>query len=143
MYTLHWNTTAKDSLHGPKREDVEKICDNARRLEEPILIGKTAPNIVVYEPQGEAPCPLGCECRLCCFLYFWAPDCGHCKKAAPFMIEFAQKYKDKGVKDFAVCTAVAETIEEKDGPECWKGVEEKGLSRRPVMNLVDPLLRGK
>jgi thiol-disulfide isomerase/thioredoxin len=76
-------------------------------------------------------------------LFFWAPDCGHCKKAAPFMIEFAQKYKDKGVKVFAVCTAVAKTIEEKDGPECWKGVEEKGFTDDLFMNLVDPLLRSK
>jgi len=54
-------------------------------------------------------------------------DCGHCKKAAPFMVEFAEKFKDKGVKVFAVCTSVAKSADDKDVPDCWKGVEEKGL----------------
>ncbi len=124
-----------------KKEDIEKICDNARRLE-PILIGKTAPNIVVYDRKGEPHALWDVDADYT-VLFFWAPDCGHCKKAAPFMIEFAQKYKDKGVKVFAVCTAVAKTIEEKDGPECWKGVEEKGFTDDLFMNLVDPLLRSK
>ena len=52
------------------------------------------------------------------------------------MVEFAKKYKDRGVKVFAVCTAVGDK-----GPECWKGVEEKGFTDDLFMNLTDPYIR--
>lgn len=38
-------------------------------------------------------------------LYFWEPDCGHCKTATPRLkTDILDKYKDQGVKVFAVCT---------------------------------------
>jgi thiol-disulfide isomerase/thioredoxin len=119
-----------------KAEDLEKICDNARRLE-PILVGKIAPNITVYD-RTDKPHALWDVDADYTVVFFWAPDCGHCKKSAPFMVEFAQKFKDKGVKVFAVCTAVTD----KD-PECWKGVEEKGFSDELFMNMHDPYIRSR
>lgn len=124
-----------------KKEDLEKICDNAKRLE-PILIGKTAPNIIVSDRNNKQHALWDVDADYT-VLFFWAPDCGHCKKAAPHMVEFAQKYKDKGVKVFAVCTAVAKTVEEKDVPDCWKGMEEKGFTDDLFMNLVDPFIRSR
>ncbi|HRI61081.1 MAG TPA: redoxin domain-containing protein [Saprospiraceae bacterium] len=117
-----------------KKEDVEKICDNANRLE-PILIGKIAPNITVTDRENK-PHNLWDVDADYTVLFFWAPDCGHCKKAAPFMVEFAKKFKDRGVKVFAVCTAVSDK-----GPDCWKGVEEKGFTDDLFMNMSDPYIR--
>jgi thiol-disulfide isomerase/thioredoxin len=124
-----------------KKEDLEKICDNALRLE-PILIGKTAPNIVVTDRQNKPHALWDVDADYT-VLFFWAPDCGHCKKAAPFMVEFAQHFKDKGVKVFAVCSAVAKTVEEGDVPDCWKGVEEKGFTDDLFMNMADPFIRSR
>jgi len=124
-----------------KKEDLEKICDNASRLE-PILIGKTAPNIVVTDRQNQPHALYDVDADYT-VLFFWAPDCGHCKKSAPFMVEFAQKFKNRGVKVFAVCTAVAKTAEEKDVPDCWKGIEEKGFTDDLFMNMVDPFIRSR
>jgi thiol-disulfide isomerase/thioredoxin len=124
-----------------KKEDLEKICDNAARLE-PILIGKTAPNIVVTDRQNQ-PHSLWDVDADYTVLFFWAPDCGHCKKSAPFMVEFAEKFKSRGVKVFAVCTFVAKTAEEKDAPECWKGIEEKGFTDELFMNMSDPFIRSR
>jgi hypothetical protein len=119
-----------------KKEDVEKICDNARRLE-PILIGKIAPNITVMDRENK-PHELWNVDADYTVLFFWAPDCGHCKKAAPHMVEFAKKYKDRGVKVFAVCTAVGDK-----GPECWKGAEEKGFTDDWFLNVSDPYIRSR
>ncbi len=119
-----------------KKEDVEKICDNAGRLE-PILIGKIAPNITVMDRNNQ-PHSLWDVDADYTVLFFWAPDCGHCKKAAPFMVEFAKKFKDRGVKVFAVCTAVTDK-----GPDCWKGVEEKGFDDNLFLNTFDPYLRSR
>ncbi len=119
-----------------KKEDVEKICDNANRLE-PILIGKIAPNITVMD-RNDQPHSLWDIDADYTVLFFWAPDCGHCKKAAPFMVEFAKKFKDRGVKVFAVCTAVTDK-----GPDCWKGVEEKGFDDNLFLNYYDPYIRSR
>lgn len=119
-----------------KKEDVEKICDNAARLE-PILIGKIAPNITVMDRENK-PHSLWDVDADYTVLFFWAPDCGHCKKVAPHMVEFAKKFKDRGVKVFAVCTAVGDK-----GPDCWTGVEEKGFSDDLFMNMSDPYIRSR
>jgi thiol-disulfide isomerase/thioredoxin len=35
-------------------------------------------------------------------IYIWDPDCGHCKKENPKVVEFNERFLDKGVKVFAV-----------------------------------------
>lgn len=119
-----------------KKEDVEKICDNAARLE-PILIGKIAPNITV-KTRDNQPVSLWDVDADYTVLFFWDPECGHCKKAAPHMVEFAQKFKDRGVKIFAVCTAVTDKA-----PECWKSAEEKGFSDLLFLNTYDPYIQSR
>jgi thiol-disulfide isomerase/thioredoxin len=37
-------------------------------------------------------------------LYFWEPDCGHCKEATPKLKAYYDKMKNQGVEVFAVCT---------------------------------------
>jgi len=37
-------------------------------------------------------------------LYFWEPDCGHCKEATPKLKSFYEKARNEGVEIFAVCT---------------------------------------
>lgn len=54
------------------------------------------------------------------------------------MVEFAKKFKDRGVKVFAVCTAVTDK-----GPECWKGVEEKGFTDFLFLNTYDPYIQSR
>jgi thiol-disulfide isomerase/thioredoxin len=129
-----------------KKEDVEKICDNANRLE-PILIGKIAPNVTVLDRDNK-PHNLWDVDADYTVLFFWAPDCGHCKKAAPHLVEFAKKFKDRGVKVFAVCTAVVTSKEESNTPEkvhdaCWKGVAEKEFSDFLFLNYYDPYIRSR
>lgn len=119
-----------------KKEDVEKICDNANRLE-PILIGKIAPNITVMDRNNQPHALWDVDADYT-VLFFWDPECSHCKKAAPFMVEFANKFKDRGVKVFAVCTAVTDKA-----PDCWKSAEEKGFNDVLFMNMYDPFLRSR
>lgn len=37
-------------------------------------------------------------------LYFWEPDCGHCKEATPKLRDYYEKVKNQGIEVFAVCT---------------------------------------
>ena len=129
-----------------KKEDLEKICDNARRLA-PILIGRIAPNITVMDRNNQPHALWDVDADYT-VLFFWASDCGHCKKAAPHMVEFAKKFKDRGVKVFAVCTGVVTTKEDSNTPEkvhdaCWKSLEEKEFSDELFYNYYDPYIRSK
>ncbi len=116
------------------KEDLDKICENVARLE-PILIGKIAPNIIVKDRDNK-PVSLWDVDADYTVLFFWATDCGHCKKAAPHIVEFQNKFKSKGVKVFTVCTAVTD-----QAPECWKGVEEKGFN--DLINTYDPYIQSR
>jgi hypothetical protein len=120
-----------------KKEDLEKICDNAARLE-PILIGKIAPNIVVQDNMSQ-PLDLWKVDADYTVLFIWDPECGHCKKAAPFMVDFAKKFKDRGVKVFAICAATGD----KAVGECLKSKEEKGFTDDLFINGSDPFLRSR
>jgi thiol-disulfide isomerase/thioredoxin len=37
-------------------------------------------------------------------LYFWEPDCGHCKESTPKLKAFYEKAKNESIEVFAVCT---------------------------------------
>lgn len=119
-----------------KSDELEKICDNAKRLE-PILIGKTAPNIVVKD-RNNKPFALWDVDADYTVVFFWDPECGHCKKSAPFMVEFAKQFKDRGVKVFAMCTAVTDKAN-----DCWKGAEEKGFEDGLFFNYYDPYIQSR
>jgi thiol-disulfide isomerase/thioredoxin len=119
-----------------EKDQLEKICDNAARLK-PILIGKIAPNIQVLDRNNQ-PSSLWDVDADYTVLFFWDPECGHCKKSAPHMVEFANKFKDRGVKIFAVCTAITD----KAG-DCWKSIEEKGFTDFLFLNRYDPYIKSR
>ena len=115
-------------------EQLNKICSNVDKLK-PILVGKTAPNITVQKKDGSSIALHDVKSDFTVLL-FWAPDCGHCKKAIPHVVEFYDKYSSKGVEILAVCTKTGS-----DMKECWDGVEEKEMGK--WINTVDPFLRSK
>ena len=114
------------------QENIDKITDNANRLRG-TLIGKTAPNIKLYQEDG-TPWELYKDSSEYLVLIFWAPECGHCTKSMPKYLAFNEKYKEKGVKMVTVCT--------KTGPKyknCWEGVKEKNMEG--LLNLGDQYLK--
>ena len=117
-----------------EEEQLNKICSNVAKLK-PILVGKIAPDIKVQKKDGSSISLHDVKSDLT-VLFFWAPDCGHCKKAMPHVVSFYDKYADKGVELFAVCTKTGSDLK-----DCWDAIEEKGMSK--WINTVDPYLRSK
>lgn len=117
-----------------EEEQLKKILDNAETLT-PLLIGKIAPNIAMEKRDGtkvslhEVDSPYT-------VLIFWDPECGHCKKAMPALLEFYDKYNSKGVEIMAVCTRFMKEVE-----SCWDFIEEKEIG--VWLNVVDPYHRSK
>ncbi len=125
-------------------EQLTKIIDNAEKLE-PLLLGKKAPNIALQYQDG-SPIQLHDFESPLTVLFFWDPDCGHCKKTMPEMVSFAKDYKDKGVAVFAICTKLvvrddegALSMEEVD--KCWTTIQEKEMD--VFWNSVDPYHRSR
>ena len=101
-------------------ENLQEIITNAKRIE-PILIGKPAPDFSIQSQDGRTITlsELDNEYTV---LVFWKPNCGHCTKAMPHVIEFEKKWKDKGIQTIAICTMTG-----KDFGKCWEDVKAKGM----------------
>ncbi|TAK36155.1 MAG: redoxin domain-containing protein, partial [Saprospiraceae bacterium] len=127
-----------------EQEQLEKIVDNANRLA-PLLIGKVAPNIQMETQDGKQIWLHDFESPVT-VLFFWDPDCSHCKKSMPDMVSFAKKYKDKGVAVFAICTKLV-TRDDKGGlafdevSKCWGTIKERDMD--VFFNTVDPYHRSR
>ncbi len=117
----------------PKDNKV-KLVDQANKLF-PILIGKKAPEIKTFLEDNTTITVSEIKSKYT-VLFFFAPDCGHCQKQSPFLVEFLKgaKAKNIDVKVLAVCTYAGPD----KMPECWKYVKEKGFG--DFINTVDPYM---
>lgn len=128
------NYYAKGAAPWIDAEQLEKMTKNAASLR-PILIGKIAPDIRMERQDGTKVSLHDMDSPYT-VLMFWSPDCGHCKKAMPSVLEFYEEFKDKGVTMFSVCTRLTDKV-----PECWEMVEEKGMNI--FLNVADPYHQSK
>lgn len=111
------NYYAKGLTPWVDQENLIKIIDNALKMEN-VLIGKKAPNVILYKEDG-SPVSLYDIVADYTVLLFWKTDCGHCKTSMPDVIKFQEQYRDKGVKVISVCTKMGDKIS-----ECWEKVKE-------------------
>lgn len=114
-------------------ETMKKFIENADKLR-PILIGQQAPPITFYDKEGDPVRLYDIESEYT-LMIFWAPDCGHCKKAMPGLKEFYAKYKDRGVEVLGICTKHRDKY-----VSCWEFVEDKEL---PWLSVGDEYHRSK
>jgi len=87
------------------KDDLRKQVDRIR----PNLIGKKATDLIMdsYMERFVSLYDIEKEFTI---LYFWEPDCGHCKEATPKLKAYYDKAKDQGVEIFAVCTTAEKAI---------------------------------
>ena len=79
--------------------DLKKRVDRLR----PNLIGLKAPELLMNSFSGHYVSLYDVDAEFT-IVYFWEPDCGHCKVATPLLKDFYNQNKDKGIQVFAVCT---------------------------------------
>lgn len=117
-----------------EEEQRAKICKNADDFA-PILIGKQAPNVRFQKRNNEWLSVNDIKSEFT-VLYFWDPDCGHCKKSIPKVVEFNDEYAAKGVTLVGICNR------RKDEKKmCWDAIEERKMNN--WIHVTDPFLQGK
>ncbi len=98
------------------KENLRKEVDMIR----PNLIGKKAVDLVMNSYKGIFVSLYDVQ-KDFTILYFWEPDCGHCKEATPKLKSFYEKARNEGIEVFAVCTTAEK--------EKWeKYIEENKLT---------------
>ncbi len=95
-YYLNGKATWADTAWLKK---VEERVDEIK----PNLIGKKAPEIRLLSPDDELISLYGINADYT-VLFFFDPNCGHCKKATPLMKDLADKYWEKGVEVLGIYT---------------------------------------
>jgi len=81
------------------KDDLKRQVDLIR----PNLIGNKAVDLVMNSYKGVFVSLHDIEKEFT-ILYFWEPDCGHCKEATPKLKAFYESPKDYTLEVFAVCT---------------------------------------
>jgi thiol-disulfide isomerase/thioredoxin len=81
------------------RDDLAKQVELLRNN----LIGMKAKDLVMNSYSGRYVSLYDVE-KDFTVLYFWEPNCGHCKETTPKLKEYYEKAKNQGVEVFAVCT---------------------------------------
>ena len=118
-----------------EEEQLAKICDNARRIK-PVLIGTKARDVKTKSKDGKSHNLYDFDTEYS-ILYFWASDCGHCKKMTPFLIDFHEKYKNKGVSIMTICKPKSGEYK-----ECWDYIDEN-KNMENMLNTYDPSNRAQ
>lgn len=128
------NYYAKGAAPWTDSTQLVKIIENSNGLK-PTLIGKVAPNLLMQKKDGSRVALHDVDSDYT-ILYFWKYDCGHCKESTPILKKFYEKFKDKGVKIFAVCFKFTDEV-----PKCWDYIDENGI--QDWLHTVDPYHRTK
>ncbi len=81
------------------KDDLRKQVELIR----PNLIGKKAVDLVMDSYNGRFVSLYDVDKEFT-ILYFWEPDCSHCKEATPKLKAYYEKARNEGVEVFAVCT---------------------------------------
>lgn len=80
----------------------ENLINRARTLE-PILIGKVAPTLILMDTL-DIPRSLHALTNKYTIIYFWDPECSHCKKETPLLTSFYSEWSKKlDLEVYAVC----------------------------------------
>lgn len=119
---------AKGKTPWVKEKTLKKITKEADKIF-PILIGKPAPDFTLFMEDG-TPVALKEIKEDFVVMFFWKPGCGHCKKATPFIKDFAKNYADKSVKLLSICNGVG-----KEFGKCWEAVKKKEMEE--LINVGD------
>lgn len=88
------------------QETLDKLKKRVSMIK-PNFLGNYAPRLVLWDTLGTEINVRDIDAEFT-VLYFYDPDCGHCKKKTPVLYEAYPELAAKGVEILAICTATDE-----------------------------------
>jgi len=110
-----------------EEEFLSELRENVARVA-PTLIGETGHDLIMEGSTGEWHSLHQVEADYT-VLYFWEPDCGHCKVTTPQLREMYKEWKNRNIEVFAVYTH--------DNRDEW--LDYIAENRLEWINVYDPM----
>ena len=107
---------------------IEKLKERISKIE-PNMVGSPAPRLDKAQTLDGMFYPLHSTGAKYTVLFFWEPNCGHCKKEIPQLLEIFDKYYSKGLAVYAFCT-------QNNRDEWEKAIEDYNIHN--WINVYDP-----
>jgi thiol-disulfide isomerase/thioredoxin len=116
------NAEGESPAHWMPEDNLNTLCDKVSTHYD-LVMGAKPPNLILRDTTDVNWVDFYSLDNEYTILYFWDPECGHCKKITPkLQTLYAQKWKERGIDIFAVGKAVGEDFEK------WKSfVAENNL----------------
>ena len=118
-----------------KEEKLKTLCEKVN-TQKNLVMGAIAPNISLRDTSDvtwKDFYSLQSEYKI---LYFWDPNCGHCKKITPkLQVLYERKFRDRNVEIFAVGKAIGDEFEK------WKNYVKKNNLEFINVAVTDKLFK--
>lgn len=110
-YYCSKNAEGKSPAFWVKPEKFEELCEKIP-VQKKLVIGVQPPNIILRDTTDTKWRDFYSLTAEYTILYFWDPECGHCKKTTPKLESlYKQKLKDRNIEVFSIGKAVGEDFE--------------------------------
>ncbi len=134
-YYCKKNDQGVSKAHWMPEDKLEKLCEQVEKKKN-LVMGSVPANISLPDTTDQNWrnfYSLNSEYTI---LYFWDPECGHCKKITPkLQTLYAEKFRERNIEIFAVGKAVGEDFEK------WKAFVKKHNLEFINVAMTDRLYR--
>jgi len=105
-YYCALDENGKPKAHWMPEDKLETLCEKVT-TQKRLVMGAQAPNIILRDTTDINWVNLYNVDSEYTILYFWDPECGHCKKITPkLQTLYEKKFKDRNIEIFAVGKAI-------------------------------------
>lgn len=103
---------SKSKVFWMPEENLKKMCEKIEKLERTV-IGRRAINLILPDSTEQNWFQLHQMDKEYTILYFWDPNCGHCKKTTPKLEKlYKEKFKARDIGIFSVAKATGDDFED-------------------------------
>ncbi len=107
-YYCSKNQEGKSPAYWMPEEKLKTLCEKVE-VQKNLVMGVKPPNISLRDTTDTKWIDFYSLKSEYTILYFWDPECGHCKKTTPKLQElYAKKFKDRNIEVFSVGKAVGD-----------------------------------
>ncbi|MFN5785836.1 MAG: thioredoxin-like domain-containing protein [Flavobacteriia bacterium] len=134
-YYCSKNAEGKSPAFWMTPDKLEELCEKIP-VQKNLVMGVKPPNLILRDTTDKVWRDFYSLKSDYTILYFWDPECGHCKKTTPKLETlYKEKFKDRNIEIFSVGKAVGEDFEK------WKKFIRDNKMTFINVAVTDPLFK--